>query len=548
MASIGELAIKLRMQDEFSANLAKQRNALAQWGQSVQTEAANWTRQMDVDRAANSIGSRLSAGLAKYGPIIGAAVTGAAISGITAAGYEILNNWGAAMDKFAASNKLSKILGANPEEIGRLAYAAKIAGVDFDSFAQAAKRFEKNLGEAAAGSKDQAEAFRDLGLDAATLQGKSFQEQWTAVARSLENVHAPSERMRLAISAMGRQAADILPMLEGLDERLKSMGTPMTAEQAAWASARKKAGRISEEYGEDFAANVLGLPKFATKWHEAKATLYAMFSGDYEGVQRIEEEFKKLYHAASEAGTAEAEAHRKAERAAQDHVNGIKRLTEAFKPLRDIIRGVDDERAKMAIGQRGMLEAKFWQEASKQGLTGSQAWPAFMRLKQSLDDNEEAKKFAERRQKRDRDSMQAEEDARNKRIQWESQQKQQAGSLFDQSLDPLGKYVKSMNELQRMLNAGRIDEGTYGRLKEQYVRGYGQSLPQQRQPSFLSDTSIGSAGWYRSLFAQQSPIKKLEDIEKEALDKMKEQTDYVRQIWNRVEQMNAEPDNVASLN
>ena len=107
----------------------------------------------------------------------------------------------------------SEKLGVSAEALQSLKFAAEQTGASFDSL-QAALVFNAKLTTAAVqGNKQATEAFRQLGIDAKKFADIPLDRRLAVIADQLAGIQNPGDRAALAVKALGRGAADLLPLL-----------------------------------------------------------------------------------------------------------------------------------------------------------------------------------------------------------------------------------------------------------------------------------------------------------------------------------------------
>lgn len=120
-----------------------------------------------------------------------------------------------AMDKM---NEASQKTGITVEALSQLGYAAKMSGVDTDSFTTAMVKFNRTIAEGATGSGKAAEAFKAIGISAEELKSSTPDEILAKVAERFVGFADGANKTALAIALFGRAGADMIPMLnEGAD-------------------------------------------------------------------------------------------------------------------------------------------------------------------------------------------------------------------------------------------------------------------------------------------------------------------------------------------
>jgi hypothetical protein len=136
-------------------------------------------------------------------------------------------------------SELGSRLGIAVGALQGLQHAATLSGVSTEGLTTGLTRLNKQIGEAAAGSKPAIEAFTALGLSAERLGSMPLERALGAVADKLRAIPNVAERTRVALDIFGRGGGQMLVMLKdgsaGLkqfhDDFAKLHGT-LTDEQA----------------------------------------------------------------------------------------------------------------------------------------------------------------------------------------------------------------------------------------------------------------------------------------------------------------------------
>lgn len=143
---------------------------------------------------------------------VGASAVGAAFVGIVSHAAHAADEIGDMADK----------LGVNAEALQELRVASELSDVSFESLTAGLKFVAKNAAEAAAGSKEAAEAFAGIATKDAQGQLLTADELLMNVAKRFESIQSPAEKTRLAMKIFGRAGTELIPMLnrgaEGIAE------------------------------------------------------------------------------------------------------------------------------------------------------------------------------------------------------------------------------------------------------------------------------------------------------------------------------------------
>lgn len=193
-----------------------------------------------------------------------AAAIGSVGKGLTIAGGAILAPLTAALFQFSAAGdqleKMSGRTGASAESLSQLAYAASQSGTSLESVEKALRKLNRNVTEAADGSKTAADSLTAIGLSSEKLKGLKPDEQLKAVAQALSQISDPGERSARALDVLGKSGADLLPLMnsgaegiENLMTRADELGLTISQDQAtaaaqfgdAWDDIKSTLGGVS---------------------------------------------------------------------------------------------------------------------------------------------------------------------------------------------------------------------------------------------------------------------------------------------------------------
>jgi X-X-X-Leu-X-X-Gly heptad repeat protein len=139
--------------------------------------------------------------------------------------------------------KTSKQIGVNAQALQELQFAANLAGASNTDVTTGLRVLQKNMLEAADGTKSYVDDFNRLGVSVTDANGKlkSAEELLPELADGFQNLSTDTERTALAQTLMGRSGTKLVPLL--------NQGTDAINEQ------RKRA----QELGGIFSVELLGL-------------------------------------------------------------------------------------------------------------------------------------------------------------------------------------------------------------------------------------------------------------------------------------------------
>lgn len=156
------------------------------------------------------------------------AAIGAAFAGITAAvaavavGIDKLNPR-AVIDTADALAKLSQRSGVGVEALSALQYQAKLSDVSTEQLAESLKKLNINIAAAARGEKEQAEAFKAIGVSVVDSAGKvrGVEEVFADIAERFSEYNDGANKVAIANAVGGRSFANLIPLLNGGRQGIK---------------------------------------------------------------------------------------------------------------------------------------------------------------------------------------------------------------------------------------------------------------------------------------------------------------------------------------
>lgn len=137
--------------------------------------------------------------------------------GLATAGLNAALNPRQVIDYADQLNKLSQRTGIAVEELSALDYQAKLAGVSTEELAGALKRFNLNIAAAGRGEKEQAEAFRLIGVSVTDAAGRarSADKVLADVADRFATYADGPEKLAIANAIGGKSFEQLIPLLNG---------------------------------------------------------------------------------------------------------------------------------------------------------------------------------------------------------------------------------------------------------------------------------------------------------------------------------------------
>jgi len=143
---------------------------------------------------------------ARVGKVAALAFTAAATATVL-----FLNKIANAQDKVG---KLSTRLGIAVDKLSEFHFAAKLGGVEANTFDLALQRMTRRIAEAAEGSGEAKTAIAELGLNARDLASIPLDQQMNVVADSLLGVESQSDKVRLAFKLFDSEGVSVLQTMQ----------------------------------------------------------------------------------------------------------------------------------------------------------------------------------------------------------------------------------------------------------------------------------------------------------------------------------------------
>lgn len=158
----------------------------------------------------DSLGSKLG-GLGKAFAATGAVFAGSAIFGVLKDAVK------SGLDYASSLGEQAQQIGVTAKALQEYRYAAGQAGLSSDEMDQALTKLTRSIGEAGSGSKTQAKAFADLGINVRDANGnlKNAGDLLPEIAEKLKGIHDPAERAAVLVDIFGKSGQKLEPLLAG---------------------------------------------------------------------------------------------------------------------------------------------------------------------------------------------------------------------------------------------------------------------------------------------------------------------------------------------
>jgi hypothetical protein len=189
-----------------------------------------FTKGLKRAREATKTFSKGFGKLAGLASAVGAALT-AAFS---------INSIRTAMNDMDSLAKTSARLGFAADKLAAYEHAAKKAGIETSAFRKAVQGMMRNVQDAAEGTGEVVQAFKDLGINAGDLVNLAPEDQLRVIADAMAGVESSTKRVQLAYDIFGGRGVALLNLLmdgsSALDEataRAEQLGLAFTNIQLA---------------------------------------------------------------------------------------------------------------------------------------------------------------------------------------------------------------------------------------------------------------------------------------------------------------------------
>lgn len=123
-------------------------------------------------------------------------------------------------------SKLAQIMGVSTDEAQRWSYALSQAGVSTDDFIQLAAEIGENIGEAAGGTGEAADAFQTLGIKTKDAQGKlrPIPEVLADIADKMSTMNDGTAKTGAVTGLFGEEGIKLLPILNKGSAEIRRLG------------------------------------------------------------------------------------------------------------------------------------------------------------------------------------------------------------------------------------------------------------------------------------------------------------------------------------
>jgi hypothetical protein len=179
---------------------------------------------------------------------------------------EVLNKFNEVAEGITKVTDRAKALGVSAESLEQLGFAAKLSGQDIGTVEDSLGKFSVKVGELLQGNKAVEESFKQVGLSASDLRGKSLTAQYEQVAIATQKISDKNLQAAAALPIFGRSFQSALALArDGLEKNIAlydKLNIGLTDEQRnatkTFTDSEKILGSIYDGLKEKIVANVSG--------------------------------------------------------------------------------------------------------------------------------------------------------------------------------------------------------------------------------------------------------------------------------------------------
>ena len=197
---------------------------------------------------------------------------------------------------------MSARTGLSTNALSELGYAASQTGSDLTTLEGGIKRMQKGIFAAAGGSKEQVEAFQQLGLSVEQLKGMNPEQQFETIAERIAAITDPTTQAAMAMKLFGKSGTSLLPMMndmKALRAEAVRLGASISPEMAAaadalgdaWVAVKTTVGGVANAVGfaltpllTNLADKAIAIIPGITQWINANRELVVQIFGISVGV------------------------------------------------------------------------------------------------------------------------------------------------------------------------------------------------------------------------------------------------------------------------
>lgn len=214
-----QLAVAEQRARSLGVTFGRQKKPASEIGQNI--------RQLGLDAAQSAPGmGRLISVFGKLPPqavvVVGAlAAVGAATVGLGKKTLELGVQTATTYDEIG---KNARALGVSVESYQRLAYAMRQGGVADAQFSDALKTLNQKMDEAAQGSQEARQSFKNLGVSVSDIKSKNPEEIFLQLSDGIAKIDDPAKRAKASMQLFGGSGMRVAEAMRGGSDALRQLG------------------------------------------------------------------------------------------------------------------------------------------------------------------------------------------------------------------------------------------------------------------------------------------------------------------------------------
>jgi lambda family phage tail tape measure protein len=332
-------------------------------------------------------------------------------------------------------DELSARLNISVTELSAMTNAAAYAGLSQDELASSIMYLQKSIGEAAVGTKEQALAFKNLGISIKDASGniRPTADILEEVADRLSQVDDGAIKTQYQMALFGRSGARLNEYLNKGSEGIKDFSNVISAYGAKAAA--------------DFNDNLTWMSQRVQSWLSQQGGVLDFINKQFEEVKRVDKEIKRMNQSDAETARLARQNKPATSTSGPKSLSALTQNDELAKKLAD----VRNELNKLIIGEDEALVA----ELKRLGASEIQ----IKQLREQLALKAQIKNQDEELNAISKEFEKIEEDRKRK----QKERQDAAKSVYDSTRTGLERLNIEMTRLDEMLAKGEISWDTYAR-------------------------------------------------------------------------------------
>lgn len=337
-----------------------------------------------------------------------------------------------------ALDELSAKTNIGVTELSALTNSAQFAGISQDELASSIMYLQKSIGEAAIGTKEQATAFKNLGIEIKDVNGniRPTSEILTDIAGRLSQVEDGAIKTQYQLALFGRAGGNLNEYLNKGSEGIRDFSNVINKQGAAAAAA--------------FNDNLDWMGQRIRSWLSENHGFLDFLNRQFEEVKRVDKEIKQMNQSPAETARLSRQNQPKGPAPKGGPLPALTTSNTA-QELTNKLAGLRAELDKLVMGE----DAALILELKRLGASDAQikALEEQLKLKALIKNQDIEKKYLD-----DQTAKAKEEEIKKQKALADA-----GKALFDSTRTPLEKFNIEMARLDDLLAKGVINWDVYSR-------------------------------------------------------------------------------------